>query len=73
VQTEERQSQERQSEERQWVGGAVIRASAFHLWERGFDSRYGHGWKESVNALPKVFSECSGFLPHGECWQVRLG
>ena len=34
-------------------------ASAFHLWDRGFDSRYGlMMWKESVNALPKVV----GFL-----------
>jgi hypothetical protein len=34
-------------------------ASAFHLWDRGFDSRYGlMMWKESVNSLPKVV----GFL-----------
>ena len=42
-----------------WWGfdGAVIRTSAFHLWDRGFDSRYGLMWKEWVNALPKVYTE----------------
>jgi hypothetical protein len=43
-------------------GGAIVRASGFHLWDRGFDSRYGLMrlmWKESVNALPKVVM---GFL-----------
>jgi hypothetical protein len=34
--------------------GGVVRASAFHLWDRGFDSCYRHMWKESVNVLPKV-------------------
>jgi hypothetical protein len=37
---------------------AVVRASAFHLWVRGFDSRYGLVRKESVKALSKVV----GFL-----------
>jgi hypothetical protein len=36
----------------------MVWASVFHRWVRGFDSRYGLMWKESVNALPKVV----GFL-----------
>ena len=38
-------------------GGAIVRASAFHLWDRGFESRFGLAtpiWEELVNALPKV-------------------
>ena len=39
---------------------AILRASAFHLWDRGFHSRCGQTnlCEESVNALPKVV----GFL-----------
>jgi hypothetical protein len=35
-------------------GGAVVRASTFHLWVCGFDSHYGLVWNDSVNTLPKV-------------------
>jgi hypothetical protein len=56
-------------------GGAIIRASAFHLWVRGFDSRYGLMWKESVNALPKVVQGFPGALvsSHRKSWQGGLG
>jgi hypothetical protein len=48
----------------------VVRASVFHFWVRGLDSRYGLMWKESVIALPKVV----GFLQFsGESWQGGLG
>jgi hypothetical protein len=48
-------------------GGAIVRASAFHLWDRGFDSCYELMWKESVNALPKVvgFLQALRFPPTG--------
>jgi hypothetical protein len=47
-------------------GGAIVRASAFHLWDCGFDPHIGLMtlmWKELVNALPKVV----GFL-----WVLRF-
>ena len=56
--------------------GAVVRASAFHLWDRGFDFRYGLMWKESVNALLKVvgFLRVLRFPPTGNVdrmgWEV---
>jgi hypothetical protein len=60
----------------QWgFGGAVVRASSFHLWDRGFDSRYGRMtllWKESFNALPKVvrFLRVLRFSPTGNVDRV---
>jgi hypothetical protein len=52
--------------------GAVVRTSAFHLWDRGFDSRYELMWKESVNALPKVvgFPRVLRFPPTGKVDRV---
>jgi hypothetical protein len=56
-------------------GGEIVRASAFHLGDRGFDSHGGLVtlmWEESVN-------ECRGRSPgtrvssHRECWQGGLG
>jgi hypothetical protein len=52
--------------------GAVIRASAFLFWDRGFDSRYRLMWKESVNALSKVvgFLQVLRFPPTGKVDRV---
>ena len=53
-------------------GGTVVTSTAFHLWDRGFDSRYGLMWEESVNALPKVvgFLRVLQFPPTGEVDRV---
>jgi hypothetical protein len=57
-------------------GGTVVRATTFHLWDRGSNSRNRLMWKESVNALP---IESRGFSPgapvssHGESRQGGLG
>jgi hypothetical protein len=50
-----------------------VRASDFHLWDRGFNSRYGLMWKGSVNTLPKVvgFLRELRFPPTGQV--VRVG
>jgi hypothetical protein len=57
-------------------GFGVVWASAFHLWDREFDSRYGLMtpiWKESVNALPKVvgFLRVLRFPPTGNVDRVH--
>jgi hypothetical protein len=53
-------------------GGAVVRASAFHLWDREFESRYGLMWKESINDLLKVvgFLRARWFPPTGKVDRV---
>jgi hypothetical protein len=53
--------------------GTVVRASAFHLWEPGFDSPTGPC--ESVNALQKIvgFLRAVPVSSHRESWQGGLG
>jgi hypothetical protein len=53
-------------------GVTILRANTFHLWNRGFDSRYGLMWKESVDALLKVvgFLRVLRFPPTGKVDRV---
>jgi hypothetical protein len=60
-------------QKKEYFGGAGVRASAFHLWDGGFDSRYGLMWKESVtDTLPKVvgFHRVLRFPPTGKVGRV---
>jgi hypothetical protein len=60
-------------------GGAIVRASAFHLWDRWFDSRYGLMHDTYVKRVSQRSTESRGFSPgtpvssHRECWQGGLG
>ena len=56
-------------------GGVVVRASAFHLWVRGFDSRYGiRTHVKRVSQRSAESRECPPVSSHKESWQgwVRI-
>jgi hypothetical protein len=55
-------------------GGAGVKATAFHLWVRGFDSRYGLMWRVSQrSAESRGFSPGAPVSSHRESWQGGLG
>ena len=50
--------------------GAIVRACAFHLRDRGFDSRYGLMHHTYVKRVSQRSTESRGFSPfssHREC------
>ena len=57
-------------------GGAIVRASAFHLWVRGFESRFGrytHVRRVSLRSVKsRGFSPGTPVSSHFKCWQAGL-
>jgi hypothetical protein len=60
--------------EHKGFGGAVVRASTFHLWDGGFDSRYGLAQKDCLrSAKSRGFSPGAPVSSLRESWQGGLG